>query len=286
LVEAILQEQLKTDVVQASFVKLFKRFCDELLAVEIDIEDSETIAFVEKALCELEFSFQADTCNFDYMECVRAIDKNEIFVNNELLVQFFKSMGGENENMYRYLILVKSIHEIAHLLTPLFLERCHTIKINGTSNRQQKRQKVSTFTPMRIGKKRVKGGSTKARSGDAGYGLEEALLGGRLFHAHLKGSLFNLHSLYVSKFEAGHVNPYESHAVDCEFFKKMIFSSSTSTSSSSSSSSTSSSPLHTAAYFPPPLVTEELDDGSFEADVKFSANVFLGKDTYTNSCVR
>jgi hypothetical protein len=222
------------------------------------------------------------------MECVRAIDKNEIFVNNELLFQFFKSMGGENENMYRYLILVKSIHEIAHLLTPLFLKRCHSIKSNGTSNRQQKRQKVSTFTPTRIGKKRVKGGSTKARSGDAGYGLEEALLGGRLFHAHLKGSFFNLHSLYVSKFEGGHVDPYESHAVDCEFFKNMIFSScSTSSSSTSSSSySTSTSPLHTAAYFPPPLVTEKMDVGSFAADVKFSANVFLGKDTYTNSCVR
>ena len=88
---------------------------------------------------------------------------------------------------HQLLLLVKGLHEIGHILTPIFMERLG----------MQKKNNVYT-TPIKIGT--MKSGAKKKIIGDAGYGLEECLSGGRMFHEHPKGEgVFVIDALVLEK---------------------------------------------------------------------------------------
>jgi hypothetical protein len=94
--EEAIKEQLKTAVVQSSFHALFERFCDEIGVVERLDEShwNRLCEAVDNKLVALDFTFDSDICKLDYMECDRTEDNNVIYVNEILLWQFFKNIGG------------------------------------------------------------------------------------------------------------------------------------------------------------------------------------------------
>jgi hypothetical protein len=96
---------------------------------------------------------------------------------------------------HQHLLLVKCLHEIGHILTPLFMEKLKRKKSNDLYS-----------TPKRIGTMK-KGKNT---IGDAGYGLEEILSGGRMFHERLKSSsVFTIEALAVEKVVNGKRKRFE-----------------------------------------------------------------------------
>jgi len=109
---------------------------------------------------------------------------------------------------HRLLLLVKGLHEIGHILTPIFMERLG----------MKKKSKVYV-TPIMIGT--MKSGVKKRTIGDAGYGLEECLTGGRMFHEHPKcDALFAIEALVVEKkSDDGRWKQYE---VSDDFLKKKM----------------------------------------------------------------
>lgn len=87
---------------------------------------------------------------------------------------------------HQHLLLVKCVHEIGHILTPLFMEQLNTTKI----------KKVFPM-PTWLGS--VKRGRRREC-----YGLEEILCGGRLFHERpIYGPAFYIEDLSVEKMVDG-----------------------------------------------------------------------------------
>ena len=90
-----------------------------------------------------------------------------IHINSDWLVHMSKLSTKSLElKRHQHLLFVKGLHEIGHILTPLFMEQL-----------QMKKTKKGYLTLKRIGT--MKQG--KNTIGDAGYGLEEILNGGRIF---------------------------------------------------------------------------------------------------------
>ena len=91
---------------------------------------------------------------------------------------------------HKLLLLVKGLHEIGHILTPIFMLQLGMPKKNNLYT-----------TPIKIGTMNT--GTTKKTKkviGDAGYGLEECLSGGRMFHEHPRGEgLFAIEVLVLEK---------------------------------------------------------------------------------------
>jgi hypothetical protein len=83
-----------------------------------------------------------------------------------------------------HLLLVKGIHEVVHLLTPLFNEHLDMQrKADGTYTTSTK------IGSMEVGSKSI---------GDAGYDIEESLSGGRMFHV-CDGPNFSIEQLVLEK---------------------------------------------------------------------------------------
>ena len=103
-----------------------------------------------------------------------------------------------------HLLLIKGLHEVGHILTPIFTERLEEEKSKA---RKRKRSKSSVYvTPTTIGTMKV----GKKNIGDAGYGLEELLSGGRMFHEHSKDSgMFAIETLAIEKRQGNGWKRYE-----------------------------------------------------------------------------
>jgi len=103
-------------------------------------------------------------------------------------------LDGKEKNRHDHLLLVKGLREVGHILTPIFMERIENEK---AKNKKRKRSKETIYvTPKKIGTMK----SGKKIIGDAGYGLEELLSGGRMFHEHSKdGGMFSIESLAIEK---------------------------------------------------------------------------------------
>jgi hypothetical protein len=87
-------------------------------------------------------------------------------------------------------------------------------KVDEKATMMMMMRKTTDGTPEKIGTKRGgEKGSRSTRQGDAGYGFEDALMGGRLFCTHAPGGYFSLKHLYVSKFLPNHIIPSSSHKV-------------------------------------------------------------------------
>lgn len=80
---------------------------------------------------------------------------------------------GEERKKHEHLLLVKGLHEVAHLMTPIFMKQ-----IGYTANPKSSKSKFKYDTPTKVGTIRVR----KVKFGEAGYGLEDLLSGGRMFH--------------------------------------------------------------------------------------------------------
>ena len=98
--------------------------------------------------------------------------KQLIFVNNQWLKQAISSKRKENPR-HKFLFLIKGLHEVARLLTPAFVEWTNP-NLSG---------KKRLLTPEKVGTTK-KG---KKTFGEAGNGVEECLLGGRMFHEKPRG---------------------------------------------------------------------------------------------------
>ena len=106
----------------------------------------------------------------NYMEACPS--DGDIYVNAEWLKRLLRAKAPEML-LHNHLLFIKGLHEIAHLLTPKFLQWCESKEPVEPVTKRKRQGK----TPPKIG---TKGKGMKM--GDRGYGLEEALSGGRLFH--------------------------------------------------------------------------------------------------------
>ncbi len=84
---------------------------------------------------------------------------------------------------HEHLFLQKGLHEIGHILTPIIQDYLKSRKKS---------------TPVRIGRRKSKEGKI---IGDAGYGLEEGLSGGRMFHIGSKSDKFEFTNLVLHRME-------------------------------------------------------------------------------------
>ena len=88
--------------------------------------------------------------------------------------------------LHKHFLLVKGLHEIGHLATPIIMEKL-VIAFTGT-------QDEPLYTTPKIGTKLLK----QKQIGDAGYALEEILSGGRMFYD--KGNaMFEIKNLTLEK---------------------------------------------------------------------------------------
>lgn len=120
--------------------------------------------------------------------CVRQTKplSQRIYVSSNWLHHMTKIPADSKEmKRHLHLLLVKGLNEIGHILSPLFMERL-----------KMKKRNHEYATPTRIGTMKV----GRKTIGDAGYGLEESLTGGRMFHQHPKGSgAFHIEALVIEK---------------------------------------------------------------------------------------
>jgi hypothetical protein len=135
----------------------------------------------------------------NYMET--DVASKTMFVNAEWLKRLQHAPEKELK-LHNHLLFVKGLHEVAHMLTPDFLDWCEKQGTQKTKKQKRKHGKEEKKdTPVKIGTKRKKAkGSTQ---GDAGYGLEEALSGGRLFHVQISdpNTAWKFSRLVVKKLE-------------------------------------------------------------------------------------
>lgn len=92
-------------------------------------------------------------------------------------------LSSEEKERHEHLFLQKGLHEIGHILTPIIQEYLHNNK---------------KTTPVRIGRHKSKEGKY---IGDAGYGLEESLSGGRMFHVGSRSDKFEFTNLVLHRME-------------------------------------------------------------------------------------
>eukprot|EP01038_Epipyxis_sp_PR26KG_P017218 gene17218-23731_t len=146
--------------------QLFKRFKLALNRDESDMTDEETL-FVADTIRALEFAIEEGVeSGYNYMEADPK--SNVIYVNEYWLTRYLYLLTSncvediEEKNRHSHLLLVKALHEIGHLLTRPFIKY-----LKPCSKKKN--------TPVKIG-------SFKKGNGDAAYGLEEELMGGRMKH--------------------------------------------------------------------------------------------------------
>mmetsp|Transcript_14960 Transcript_14960/g.22113 ORF Transcript_14960/g.22113 Transcript_14960/m.22113 type:complete len:225 (-) Transcript_14960:51-725(-) len=149
------------------------------------ISEEET-TFVKKCLDELVFEIiDGDLVNLNaYMEADPLTQS--IYISSEWLTRA-KNLSVDSLELKRHqhLLLIKCLHEIGNILTPLFMEKLH-----------MKKTKQGYSTPTRIGTMK-KGRKT---IGEAGYGLEEILNGGRMFHERPKAfPAYHMEALVIEK---------------------------------------------------------------------------------------
>lgn len=138
-------------------------------------------------------------------------------MHTEWLTRFSKCEENEKK-LHRHLFLQKALHEVAHLLTPKFLEHSASAT-QKTPARGQKRKKGSDKkdTPPHVGKTRKKGST----HGEAGYSLEECLSGGRMFHEQPKGGeAFELGCLVLSKQDEKGKGKWQNQEIKNSFVSK------------------------------------------------------------------
>lgn len=123
-----------------------------------------------------------------YMEA--EVDENCFYINSDWLL-YIKTlnMNSREYKQHRFLLFIKALHEVAHLLTPLFWQWC---KDNSPSYPASKKAKKENVTPIKVGQ------LNKAK-GDAGFGLEEILLGGRMYHLGYKKDKWRIYKLLIRK---------------------------------------------------------------------------------------
>jgi len=93
------------------------------------------------------------------------------------------NISDREKKLHEHLFLQKGLHEIGHILTPIIQEYLH-------SNKKS--------TPVRIGRHKSREGKV---IGDAGYGLEEGLSGGRMFHIGSRSQKFECTNLVLHRLE-------------------------------------------------------------------------------------
>jgi hypothetical protein len=103
-----------------------------------------------------------------------------------------ESAKGAEKARHHHLFLVKLLHECGHLLTPVFMKKL----------KYRKNQVGSPFAydmPTKVGtiESRVKG--EKHSRGEAGYGAEDELNGGRMFHEKGEDGGFQMLCLTMQK---------------------------------------------------------------------------------------
>ncbi len=137
----------------------------------------------------------------NYMEAIPGDKK--IFVNAAWLQTISKLKDNKNQNLMRamhsHLLLQKSLHEVAHLLTSDMMAYCDEKKAaqkESTANVNAKATPNKT-TPVEIGKM-YPNRSSKA-IGDAGFGFEEFMTGGRMGHISDGTDAFSISQLVLLK---------------------------------------------------------------------------------------
>lgn len=91
------------------------------------------------------------------------------------------NISDREKKLHEHLFLQKGLHEIGYIVTPIIQEYLHNNKKS---------------TPVRIGRHKSKVGKF---IGDAGYGLEEGLSGGRIFHIGSRYDKFECTNLVLQR---------------------------------------------------------------------------------------
>lgn len=158
-------------------------------------EQNNNVWWVREQLKNLKIDLQLGECNKDFMQTDR--DIGSIIYVNEKWIHEVKHVEEQGENIigqHLFLLLVKLLHEVAHILTPTFIEK------TTSSNQMRKQNCEQVITPQKIGTKYYSGIRKK---GDAGFGFEECLLGGRLLQVHDKDNVFKLGGLCIGEYNCG-----------------------------------------------------------------------------------
>jgi hypothetical protein len=100
-----------------------------------------------------------------------------------------ESANTKEKAMQHHLFLVKLLHECGRLLTPVFMK-----KLKYPVNRDG-----SYDTPAEVGTIEPVGKGKKHSRGDAGYGAEDILSGGRMFHEIGREGRFHILCLTIQK---------------------------------------------------------------------------------------
>jgi hypothetical protein len=112
---------------------------------------------------------------------------NKILINAEWIKDVVTAFHDKPQmRLQRHLLLVKGLHEIAHLMTPVFMRH-----LGLPPKKQEQYDTPTKIGTMKKGKKTL---------GDADYGLEECLNGGRIFHEREKrASAFQIARLTLER---------------------------------------------------------------------------------------
>lgn len=107
-----------------------------------------------------------------------------IFVRGDWIVRYVDpGISKAEKARHEHMFLQKGLHELGHILTPII---------------QDHLKSRSKSTSVRIGRHKSKEGKIM---GDAGYGLEECLSGGRMFHVGSKSNKFEFTNLVLHRME-------------------------------------------------------------------------------------